>query len=119
MVQAKYVKEETHDDIPASGESLMMKRVLLKPQIKTMCKAKGKGCKLIIDNGNTDNLVSTKMVEKLGLKKIAHPTPYKVSWMHIGFQVLVNEQCQVEFQIGTYRDQVLCDVMPIDVCHLL
>jgi hypothetical protein len=25
----------------------------------------------------------------------------------------------MEFQIGTYKDQVLCDVMPMDVCHVL
>ena len=54
-------------------------------------------CKLIIDNGSTDNLVSMEMVEKLGLKKIPHPTPYRVGWMQKGHQVLVNEQCQVEF----------------------
>ena len=33
--------------------------------------------------------------------------------------MLVNEQCQVEFQIGTYKDHGLCDVMPMDVCHVL
>lgn len=31
----------------------------------------------------------------------------------------MNEQCQVEFQIGTYSDIVLCDVMPMDACHVL
>lgn len=46
-----------------------------------MCKARDKCCKLIIDNGSTDNLVSIEMVDKLGLKKIPHPTPYRVSWM--------------------------------------
>lgn len=25
----------------------------------------------------------------------------------------------MEFQIGTYQDKVLCDVMPMDVCHML
>ena len=92
-VEAKDVKTEVRDEILDLGESLMMKRVLLKPQkevkepaqrrnlFRTMCKVKGKCCKLIIDNGSTNNLVSTKMVEKLGLNKIAHPTPYKVSWL--------------------------------------
>jgi hypothetical protein len=45
----------------------------------TMCKSKGKCCKLIIDNGSIDNLVSVEMVEKLGLQKDMHPTPYKFS----------------------------------------
>ena len=25
----------------------------------------------------------------------------------------------MEFQIGTYKDVVLCDIMPMDVCHTL
>jgi hypothetical protein len=33
--------------------------------------------------------------------------------------VLVNEQCRVEFQIGNYKDQVLCDIIPMDVFHVL
>ena len=33
--------------------------------------------------------------------------------------MLVNEQYQVEFQIGIYKDQVLCDIMSMDVCHVL
>ena len=56
-----------------------------------MCKAKGKWCKLITDNVSIDNLVSIEMVDKLGLKRITHPTPYRVSWLQKGHQVLVNE----------------------------
>jgi hypothetical protein len=59
------------------------------------------------------------MVEKLALKKTTHPVPYKVSWLQKGHQLLVNEQCEVEFQIGSYKDKVLCDIMPMDVCHIL
>eukprot|EP00253_Pinus_taeda_P005411 PITA_05411 len=70
-------------------------------------------------HGSTDNLVAVEMIEKLGLKKLKHPTPYKVSWLQKGHQLLVDEQCEVEFQIGKYKDKILCDVMPMDVCHLL
>ena len=31
----------------------------------------------------------------------------------------MNEQCNVEFHIGTYKDEVLCDIMPMDVRHIL
>jgi len=51
---------------------------------------------MIIDSDNTDNLVSTEVVEKLKLKIMIHPTPYKVSWLQKGHQLLVNEQCEVE-----------------------
>jgi hypothetical protein len=114
-----------------SGRSLMMRKVLLKPEeevekpvqrnnlFRTACKAKDRVCKVIIDSGSTDNLVSTEMVEKLELETVAHPNPYRVSWLQKGHQVMVTKQCQVEFKIGGYRDEILCDVIPMDVCHLL
>jgi hypothetical protein len=120
----------TKEEAPEVGESLLMKRVLVKSEkeakepaqrkslFRTVCKSKGKCCKVVIDSGSTDNLVSIEMVEKLGLKRIAHPTPYKVSWLQKGHQILVNEQCNLEIQIGSYKDEVLCDIMPMDVCHI-
>ena len=48
-----------------------------------------------------------------------HPTPYKVSWLQKVHQLLENEQCNVEFQICTYKDVVLCDIIPMNVCHIL
>ena len=109
----------------------MMNKVLLKPKMekadpaqrkylfRTTCKVHGKCCKMVIDSGSTDNLVSTEMVEKLRLKKIKHLVAYKVSWLHKRHQILVSEQCEVDFQIGPYNDKILCDVMPMDVCHIL
>jgi hypothetical protein len=121
----------TKEEVPEVGESLLMKRVLIKSEkeakeptqrkslFRTVCKSRGKCCKVVIDSGSTNNLVSIEMVEKLGLKRTMHPTPYKVSWLQKGHQVLVNEQCKVEIQIGSYKDEVLCDIMPMDVCHVL
>ena len=109
----------------------MMNKVLLKHEkeqtepaqrkylFKTMCKVQGKCCKMVIDSGSTDNLVSTEMVEKLSLRRTKHLVPYKVYWLHKGHQILVSEQCEVDFQIGPYKDKILCDVMPMDVCHIL
>ena len=68
----------------------MLKRVLIKSEkqvhepsqrkslFRTRFKSQGKCYKMVIDSGSTDNLVSTEMVEKLGLKRMKHPTPYKV-----------------------------------------
>jgi hypothetical protein len=123
----KHVEAEATE----GGKNLMMRKVLLKPEkeveepvqrtslFRTACKMKDRVCKMIIDSGSTDNLVSTEMVEKLELKTTAHPNPYKVSWLQKGHQVMVSQQCQVEFKIGGYRDEILCDVIPMDVCHIL
>eukprot|EP00253_Pinus_taeda_P010651 PITA_10651 len=119
------------EESPKVGESLLLKRVLLKAEketreptqgkslFRTTCMCKGKCCKIIIDSGSTDNLVSTKMVDKLGLVKTVHPIPYKVSWLQKGHQLIVIEQCKVEIHIGTYKDMILFDVIPMDVCHVL
>ena len=40
---------------------------------KTIFKVEDKCCKLIVDSGSTDNLVSTEMVDKLKLRKTVHP----------------------------------------------
>ena len=101
--------------MPKTGEVLMMHKALLKlanetvepvqmkSLFKKICKEKGKCYKLVIDSGSTENLVSQEMVEKLGLKNIKHPTPYKVSWLQKGHQLLVHEQSEFEFQIGKYK----------------
>ena len=59
--------------------SLVLRKVLLKPEaevekpmhrnslFKTACKTKDRVCKVIIDSGSTDNLVSIEMVENLEL----------------------------------------------------
>ena len=33
--------------------------------------------------------------------------------------MLVNEQCEVYLQLGNYKEIIICDVMPMDVCHIL
>jgi hypothetical protein len=72
-----------------------------------------------VDSESTDNLVSTEMVEKMELETSDHPSPYKVSWLQKGHQVSVTKQFLVDIKIGGYNDKILCDVIPMDVCHLL
>jgi hypothetical protein len=130
-----HISEAQRRDVEAEGAedgaSLMLRKVLLKPEaeiekpvqrnslFRTTCKTKDKVCKVIIDSGSTDNLVSTEMVEKLELKTTAHPKPYKVSWLQKGHQVTITKQCLVEIKIGGYKDEILCDVIPMDICHIL
>jgi hypothetical protein len=60
------------------------------------------------------------MVQKLSLKTEKHPKPYKLSWLEKGKCVQVDQHCLVNFSIGEkYRDEVWCDVVPMDACHLL
>jgi hypothetical protein len=74
---------------------------------------------VIIDSGSIENLVYMEMVEKLNLEKIAHLILYRVSWLQKGHQAMVSRQFKVEFKIGSYKYEFLCDVIPMDVFHVL
>lgn len=118
------------EDVPKRGESLVVNKFLLKSSneivepsqrktlFRTMCKVQGKCYQMIIDSGKTNKFFSIEVVGKLKLKIMTLPTPYKVSWLQKGHQFLVNEQCEEELQLGKYKDKILCDVMPMDVCHI-
>jgi hypothetical protein len=86
---------------------------------RTAYKTKDRVCKVILDSGSTDNLISMEMVEKLELEMTDHPSPYRILWLQKGHQVTFTKQFLVEFKIGGYNDKTLCDVIPMDVCHLL
>ena len=72
-----------------------------------------------MDSGSTKNIVSIEMVDRLKLRRIPHTTPCKVSWLNKGYNIVVDEKAMVEFEIGEYKDKVLCDIMPMDAYHLL
>ena len=58
---------------------------------RTNYKSHGKVCKVVIDSGSTENLVSKEMLDKLKLEKIPYPNPSHVSWLTKGHQNLINE----------------------------
>jgi hypothetical protein len=111
--------------------SLMMTKVLLTPQkevenptqrnslFQIACKTKDRFCKVIVDSGSIENLVSIEMAENMEMETVEHPRPYRVSWLQKGHQVNSTKQCLVEFKIGGYNDEILCDPIPMDVFHLL
>jgi hypothetical protein len=105
-------RRDAENEDADSGRSLGMHKILLTAEkevestvqrsrlFKMACTAKDRKCKVIVDSGSTDNLVSIEMVEKLELETTKHPSPYKVSWLQKGHQVSVTKQCLVKFKIG-------------------
>jgi len=59
------------------------------------------------------------MVEKLNLQLVPHPKPYKLQWINEDVELTVDKQVKVEFSVGNYKDNVLCDVVPMEACHIL
>ncbi|XP_020695711.1 uncharacterized protein LOC110109125 [Dendrobium catenatum] len=71
-------------------------------------------------SGCTENIVSKAVVHGLQLKTTKLTQPYKISWVKKGFEILVTDFCRVQFSIGKhYSCEALCDVLEMDVCHVI
>ncbi|XP_061337074.1 uncharacterized protein LOC133284106, partial [Gastrolobium bilobum] len=128
---ASHDDEDEYDEEIIPGGDLFMVRRMLGSQVKDMddsqrenifhtrCLIQGKVCTLIIDGGSCTNVASARMVSKLGMETKPHPLPYKLQWLIEDGEVTVSKQVEVNFSIGKYDDTVLCDVVPMEACHLL
>ncbi|XP_019267098.1 PREDICTED: uncharacterized protein LOC109244455 [Nicotiana attenuata] len=85
----------------------------------TRCGIKGKTCSMIIDSGSCANVVSSHLVNMLELACMKHPKPYRLQWLNDSGELKVNKQCMISFNVGRYVDDVLCDVVPMQACHIL
>ena len=85
----------------------------------TRCHINNKVCSMIIDRGSCTNVASTTLVENLNLPTLKHPRLYKLQWLNDCGEVKVNKQVLVSFLIGRYKDEVLCDVIPMHAGHIL
>ncbi|XP_026451046.1 uncharacterized protein LOC113351241 [Papaver somniferum] len=115
------------------GECLMLyRRSFLTPKanadeswlrkniFQTTCNIEDKVCRLIVDSGSCENVVSDEAVRKLKLPTEKHPSPYSLHWLSKGSEVTISRHCLVKFSIGSvYEDAVWCDVVVMDACHLL
>jgi len=75
---------------------------------------------LIIDGGSYANVVSLSVIEKLGLQAMTHPHPYNIQWLNHSKGLQVNSCCLISLSIGkNYKDELWCDVIPMDAYHIL
>lgn len=60
---------------------------------------------IIIDNGSTNNLISSKAVAALKLNIEKHAHPYQLGWIKSGEAIRVTYTCMVSLSIGkSYAD---------------
>jgi len=127
--------EESNDEskeiaYPCEGDLLMIRRLLSDQHIPkeptqrenifhTRCKILENTCYLIVDSGSCCNSCSKRLVDKLALTIIPHPKPYKLHWLNESGDLIVQHQVKVKLSIGKYEDSVLCDVVPMEACHVL
>lgn len=113
------------------GPVLMLRRSFFTPRAPTndwlrnsifqsSCTIAGKVCCFIIDSGSCENVISESVLSKLGLVTKAHPCPYKLAWLSKGSDIMVTRLGMVSLSIGSsYTDDVMCDIVPMDACHVL
>ena len=53
----------------------------------------------LFDSGSQANLISTKIVKKMGLETYDHPTPYPLGWLTKDTQLKVTKQCHIIFPL--------------------
>lgn len=131
--QETELEPELHETVDEEGEfggeTLVIRRAL-SSQISTdsvqrdtifhiRCRIQDKLCGIIIDGGSCTNCASTRLVEKLSMPTMKHPTPYRLKWLDDSDEKLVSEQVLVPFKIGKYQDEVLCDVIPMNASEIL
>ena len=86
----------------------------------TQCTIRNKVYNMIIDSGNSKNVVSKALVKAINLKTEKHPSPYKIAWIKKGSKVQVLEVCKVPLSTRKYyKYEIVCDVVDMDACHIL
>ncbi|PKI51038.1 hypothetical protein CRG98_028563 [Punica granatum] len=72
-----------------------------------------------VARGSQENIIGRAVIEKLELPIEKYPNPYSIGWIKSVGDIRVTERCKVPFSIVKYRDEVYCDVVDMEACHLL
>jgi hypothetical protein len=79
---------------------------------------KGTLLHFIIDSDSQKNLIFAEVVKRLDLPTIPQPQPNTIGWLRQGSDLRVSQQCQLSYDIKLFKDEVLCDVAPLEVCDV-
>jgi hypothetical protein len=96
-------------DEPKEGECLFHSHM----------RVKGTPLHFIVDSGSQKNLISTEVIKHLALPTMSHLQPYTIVWLFQGSNLRVSQQCRLSYDIKPFKDEVLCDVAPIEVFDVL
>jgi hypothetical protein len=70
-------------------------------------------------NSSQKNLISAEVVKRLDLPTTPHLQPYTIGWLRQGRDLRVSQQCRLPYDIKPFKDEVLCDLAPLEVCDVL
>jgi len=72
----------------------------------------------MLNEGSCANIITKTALEKIGLKVDPRSHPYNMNWLDKTAQ-FITQRCQVHIHMSNYDDRVCCDVLDIDVTHIL
>jgi hypothetical protein len=75
---------------------------------------KGTPLHFIVDSGSQKKLISAEVFKWLALPTTSHTQPYTIGWLRHGSDLRVSQQCQLPYDIKPFKDEVLCDVSPLE-----
>ena len=64
-------------------------------------------------------MASDTHVKKLGLVTRPLSRPFRLEWLNEAGEQYVKEKVTVPLTIGRYEDEIVCNVLPMDDCHIL
>ena len=85
----------------------------------TQCLVKGTACSLVIESGSCTNVVSTMLIKRFQIPTQDHPKTYMLQWLNDNERRKVVSQPLISFTLGKYKDEVLCDVLPMHARDIL
>jgi hypothetical protein len=53
------------------------------------------------------------------MSTMSHPYPYTIRWLRQGSDICFIQQCRLSYDIEPFKDEVLCDVAPLEVCDVI
>ncbi|XP_074278634.1 uncharacterized protein LOC141602228 [Silene latifolia] len=69
--------------------------------------------------GSCANVVARDLVDELKLQTKDRVKPYKLHWLNGENGIQVKKQALVSLSLGPYTDEVWCDIIPMNACHIL
>ena len=132
LQENEQVEKGNEDALPQDGEfgvpNFVIRRVMISKAIDdpsqrenlfhTKCLIKENICSLVINSRSCANVASATMVNLLKLPITKHATPYKIQWLNECGELKVTRQVVIRFKIGNYHNEILCDVIPMQACHI-
>jgi hypothetical protein len=83
------------------------------------CGSRGTLIHFIVDNGSQKNLISTEFVKQDEPANDTTHNPTPSTRLHQGRDLYVSQQCRLSYGLKPFKDEVLCDISPLEFCDVL